>query len=118
MKILVCTDGSRPAKEAIIFFSDLVRVFDHKITILSVKTAGVDTKEALRESKRFFSEKGIKVETKEREGNVADEILNESIEGRYDLIVMGSRGLSLHKTFFGSISHRVVEHAKIPVLIV
>jgi nucleotide-binding universal stress UspA family protein len=46
--------------------------------------------------------------------------LHEQLEsGRYDLLVMGSRGRgALSSSVMGSVSHYVLNHAKIPVLIV
>lgn len=53
-----------------------------------------------------------------REGKVAEEILRETETGDYDLLVMGAPEMSgIGKTIFGSVSHKVVENAKIPVLI-
>ncbi|WP_269085328.1 universal stress protein [Peribacillus muralis] len=35
-----------------------------------------------------------------------------------DLIIMGSRGLSGFKEFLGSVSHYIVQHSPVPVLLV
>lgn len=54
-----------------------------------------------------------------REGFPIDTILETAEEKGCDLIVMGSRGLSgLKELVLGSVSHAVVQKAKMPVLIV
>lgn len=62
---------------------------------------------------------GSKTTTKLLIGDPADMILRESVEGSFDLIVIGSRGLGSVKEFIlGSVSYKVVSHSKIPVLVV
>jgi nucleotide-binding universal stress UspA family protein len=52
-------------------------------------------------------------------GNPATAVLNYVEENECDLIIIGSRGLGTFKEFvLGSVSHEVVQHAKVPVLIV
>ncbi|RYL94240.1 universal stress protein [Sporolactobacillus sp. THM7-4] len=53
-----------------------------------------------------------------KEGQPVRIILKTAEENGYDLIVIGSRGLSGVKEFLGSVSHGVVQRSKIPVLIV
>ncbi len=50
-------------------------------------------------------------------GDVADEIIKAS--KNYDLVVIGSRGLGkLKSALLGSVSSKVVEHARCPVLVI
>lgn len=59
------------------------------------------------------------VQTLMREGDPAEEIVRVAKEGRYDLIVLGSRGLSGWKgLLMGSVSKRVVSMAGCSVLVV
>jgi nucleotide-binding universal stress UspA family protein len=52
-------------------------------------------------------------------GYPATAILDYADQNACDLIVMGSRGLGAIREFMlGSVSHNVVQHAKIPVLVV
>ncbi len=54
-----------------------------------------------------------------RYGHPAEEILREAQEGKHELIVMGSRGLSETRAFLiGSVSDRVNHHAHCAVLLV
>ena len=53
-----------------------------------------------------------------KEGRAGDVIVNEAKNGDYDLIVMGSRGLSdLGGMLMGSSAHRVLSAAHCPVLL-
>jgi len=52
------------------------------------------------------------------EGSPAHIILNHAKEHNCDLIIMGSRGLTGIKEFLGSVSHMVVQHSHVPVLII
>ena len=56
-----------------------------------------------------------------REGRPADAILQEAEDGEYDLIVMGSRGVSLdhgHERLIGSVTERVLHRTPCPVLVI
>lgn len=52
-------------------------------------------------------------------GDPASEIISELNTDKYDLVVIGSRGLSgLSDFFLGSVSKKVVEHSPLPVLVI
>ncbi|WP_261305351.1 universal stress protein [Paenibacillus andongensis] len=54
-----------------------------------------------------------------RSGSITKEILKYADEIQADLIIVGSRGLSSIGEFvLGSVSHNIVQHAKLPVLVV
>ncbi|WP_100486395.1 universal stress protein [Sporolactobacillus pectinivorans] len=53
-----------------------------------------------------------------QEGQPVRTILEFAESNGYDLIIIGSRGLSGVKEFLGSVSHGVVQRAKVPVLII
>lgn len=75
--------------------------------------------EVMKKAQEDFAHYGINMDVKILWGNPAQEICREAKEGRYDLIVMGSRGLGEIKGYLmGSVSNRVVRHASCPVLIV
>jgi len=62
---------------------------------------------------------GIQIDTNVLEGPAAEAILRVAEAEKFDLIVMGSRGLGqLQGLLLGSVSDRVLHHAKTPVLIV
>lgn len=52
-------------------------------------------------------------------GHIGEEIVRFAEKGKYNMIVIGARGLSGTKEkFFGSVSNHVMHKSKIPVLIV
>lgn len=52
-------------------------------------------------------------------GEAASEIIQEVLLGKYDLVVIGSRGLDdIEDWLLGSVSQRVVRRSKCPVLVV
>ena len=58
------------------------------------------------------------VEVAVRRGKPHSQIVKFASEGSYDLIVMGSRGLSALQGMLGSVSYAVLRASKIPVLVV
>jgi nucleotide-binding universal stress UspA family protein len=61
----------------------------------------------------------VNITTKLLEGSPGKHIVEEAEEGKFDLIVIGSRGLSrLQELFLGNVSNKVVNNSKIPVLII
>lgn len=63
--------------------------------------------------------RGIVVATNILQGPAADAVLHVTEAEQYDLIVIGSRGRSdWQGALMGSTSHRVLHHARVPVLIV
>jgi nucleotide-binding universal stress UspA family protein len=62
---------------------------------------------------------GMTAATRLVDAPAAEAILAEVSEGRYDLIVLGSRGRGdVGSMFLGSVSHRVLHSSRIPVLVV
>jgi len=144
-KILVAIDGSKTADKALDFGLDLAAKYSAEVLVVSVfdviskslvargmvfSPAGT-TKyleeleafhshvlvDALVKAKKFKPK--LKVSTKLLKGRAADKIVDEANEGGFGLIVVGSRGLGGIKEFFlGSVSDRVADEAKCPVLIV
>ena len=61
----------------------------------------------------------LKVTTMLSEGRPSDKIIEAANEGKFDLIVMGSRGIGrIKEIFLGSVSDRVADEAKCSVLVV
>jgi nucleotide-binding universal stress UspA family protein len=61
----------------------------------------------------------IPVTTVVSRGSPGEAILARATEGRHDLIVMGSRGRgTAASALLGSVSHHVLHHGHVPVLIV
>jgi nucleotide-binding universal stress UspA family protein len=76
-------------------------------------------KRILDEAERVVNERGISVEKVLKEGDVVREIVGVVQEGKFDLVVMGHRGLSrIKEVFMGAVSEGVSHKAPCPVLIV
>lgn len=75
--------------------------------------------EILAEGEQKVKAEGIQVETVLKEGNIVQEIVRTAMDGNFDIIVMGARGLSkLKGLLLGSVSDGVLRNFPCPVLIV
>jgi nucleotide-binding universal stress UspA family protein len=125
-KILVAVDGSEIAEKALEYVVQLAKKQKAKVTLLNVgeaKIFGLKPEVARKIGESILSDavakaKGLKLNTQLEFGNPAETIIEITEKGNYDLIVVGSRGLSNVKRFFlGSVSDNVSHHAKCSVLI-
>lgn len=137
-KILVAYDGSSLSRKAIAHASDLAERYGAALTVIHVYqvplvnngdfmvTLPPDwSQQYMDHSFKVLEEaKGlvpgtVKAEFKLIDGDPANTILDYADENGTDLIVLGSRGLGGIREFvLGSVSHNVMQHAKLPVLIV
>jgi len=137
-KILVPIDGSKYGEKAIEIAADLAKQFKSKTTLLLVNVPmshvyadegffvhdiADDLKKhggkLLARSLKIAESNGLKADTMMVTGNAAEQIANIANGEKYDLIVIGSRGLSRAKAFLlGSVSDKVVRYANCPVLVV
>jgi nucleotide-binding universal stress UspA family protein len=135
-KILVPLDGSEHSIKALETAVQIAHKFNGKITLIHVYSIGGlaisptpvrGFIEAIRKvgasiladgEKRVKAE-GIQVETLLMEGHTVEQIVKACREGKFDLIVMGARGLSkVKEMLLGSVSDGVIRYACCPVLIV
>lgn len=129
-KILLPTDGSTHSLKAAEYAAEISKQFDSETHILNVITKSTirisrkreekSSVQALEETKDVFDRRSIKVIVRKLvRGNPAEIICKIAEEEGFDLIVIGSRGLSGMKAFFlGGVSDKVSRHAICPVLIV
>jgi nucleotide-binding universal stress UspA family protein len=136
-KILVALDGSEHSKRALEAAIEIGKGLKSKLVLLTVYSAipapavGPESvvmaveyfrdfgKRILAEAEEKVRSEKIEVETELEEGNAVDVIVKKSEEGKFDMIVMGARGLStIRKIFVGSVSEGVIKNAPCPVLIV
>jgi len=129
-KILLPTDGSTHSLKAAEYAAEISKQFDSETHILNVITKSIirisrkreekSSVQALEETKDVFDRRSIKVIVRKLvRGNPAEIICKIAEEEGFDLIVIGSRGLSGMKAFFlGGVSDKVSRHAICPVLIV
>ena len=138
-KILVPLDGSEHSMHALEKAVQIAKKFDGKITLIHVYPIawpigmpGIATilpklikesREAgngiLADGEKKVKAEGVQVETLLREGHTVEEIIKTCRESKFDLIVIGARGLStIKEIILGSVSHGVTTHARCPVLVV
>ncbi|AHD05869.1 universal stress protein [Paenibacillus larvae] len=138
--ILTAYDGSESAVKALKHASSLLRQESQaKLTVLHVfnfpnvvigeaiippsteakKKSYYEAQSLLEEAKKLAPPVSNEIQWLIAEGDPASTILSYAEEIEADLIVLGSRGLGEWKELMlGSVSHHVVQHAQVPVLIV
>lgn len=135
MKILVPVDGSAFALKALEKAMDMAKKEAGEITVMSVALEFQDVEEipisyldkfkdkairAVDQAKEIVEKAGLKAQTRVEQGaSPADNIVTFAGEEKFDLIVMGHRGLTgLDRFLVGSVAGRVVAHAPCSVLVV
>jgi nucleotide-binding universal stress UspA family protein len=136
--ILVGVDGSAHSKDALEWAAKEAALRHTSLTVLTVRQAVADVwgstshyqgDESLIEKARVAAQaetdsvlstlgdgRPESVTVKATQGIPAEEILNEGADA--DMIVLGSRGGGgFARLLLGSVSSTVVEHAKVPVMI-
>jgi nucleotide-binding universal stress UspA family protein len=140
--IVVGTDGSETAREAVTRAIDLARALGGSLQVVSAyepvsgRGLGAEQRDAprevqwrvnpreeveatLSEAATEAREAGVDVETHARQGDPADAILDVAEERRADLIVVGNKGMTGAKRFLlGSVPNKVSHHAPSSVLII
>ena len=140
MKLLVATDGSKNSLRAVKYASQLLERMSQpgSITLISVhddvalrharrfvgKQAVEDylrelSEQDLADARKLLDKAGVTHDMIIRTGHVASEIADAAERGKFDLLVLGSKGRSaLKDLLIGSIAKRVAELSKVPVLLV
>jgi nucleotide-binding universal stress UspA family protein len=141
MKILVATDGSKPALQAVKYASKLVRQLSStssSVTLISVHDdvslrhakafVGRDvvadylrelSEKELKPARKILDAAGIKHDMEVRTGHVAQEIVKCAKAGKFDLIVLGAKGRgAIADLLLGSVAQRVLATTDKPVLLI
>jgi len=78
-----------------------------------------ESEKVLDKCKQIADKSGVKIETVMAEGDAASTIVGYANKEGFDVIIIGSRGLGRFKEMvLGSVSNKVLHHAKCPVLII
>ncbi|HEY3240919.1 MAG TPA: universal stress protein [Acidimicrobiia bacterium] len=140
--IVVGTDGSAPARKAVLAATEVARRFGAHLHVVSayhvfgqmvvvapaqeekvVAAAGdedhvrADVEAMLRDLAKEIEGEGVTVTTHVTHDNAAQAILDVAERQRADLIVVGNRGMH-NPRFLGSVPNNVVHHAPCSVLVV
>ena len=140
--IVVGTDGSDTAKEAVRQATELAKAVGASVHLVSayepvgegrlreerqqvpddmqwMVNPREDVDNTLREAGGVIQEAGVEVATYAREGDPADAILDVAEEQSADLIVVGNKGMTGAKRFLlGSVPNKVSHHAPCSVMII
>jgi nucleotide-binding universal stress UspA family protein len=140
--IVVGTDGSSTAGEAVRQATELARSVGAKVYLVSayepvpegrlrderqqvpedlqwMVNPREDVERTLQEGATALEADGVAVETLAREGDPADAILDVAEEKGADLIVVGNKGMTGAKRFLlGSVPNKVSHHAPCSVMII
>ena len=141
-KILVPVDSEKPCPKTMEMATEFAQKYEAEIIVLHINhmfepmshpyaEIKVDRSPEAYDNYMKFSQKlvetsaaifrsaGIKVSTKVIKGNAAAEICDYAEEAKCDLIMMCSHGHSATRRFLlGSVTSKVVHHAKVPVMII
>ncbi|UPM49584.1 universal stress protein [Synechococcus sp. A10-1-5-1] len=119
--VLFPIDRSRQAAETASFALKLAQQHESRLVVLSVVEPGQDDPAVaalLEQARGRFEEQGVSCEVLEREGKPAFVICDVADEINADVIVMGTRGLSLEAEDAPSTASRVIQLAPCPVMVV
>jgi nucleotide-binding universal stress UspA family protein len=133
-KILLGIDGSEDSYHAAGFAAALAERLEASVTLIYVVsdkyTDGFIAKptytsgenilvgDRFDRPKKLLQDRGVRFDTRVEMGDPAGMILSVASEG-YDAIVVGTRGLSgFREMVMGSVSQKIVQNSKVPVLVV
>jgi nucleotide-binding universal stress UspA family protein len=140
--IVVGTDGSETAGEAVRQATELAKSIDANVHLVSayepvsnqrlreerreapadmewMVNVREDVETTLRQASEGLEGAGVAVETYAREGDPADAIMDVAEEQSADLIVVGNKGMTGAKRFLlGSVPNKVSHHAPCSVMII
>ncbi len=136
MKIAVAVDGSenalraakyaielavrfQKAQVAIIYVADHNKTKDEYLLSQSAESLTLKREQKFKKVVDYADEQQIKTTTIILKGKPSDEIIRYVNESNIDQLVIGSRGLNaFQEMLVGSVSHKVLKHAKCPVTLV
>jgi len=136
--VLVPVDGSDNSYRALDAALLLSEKLDSKITVVNVMEqvpiTHIESEKLLREllqaykkenqeilsrCSKIATEKGLSIKTLLLQGNPASVILDYSKKEKFDLVIMGSRGMGKFKQLIlGSVSSKIVHHSQCAILLI
>jgi nucleotide-binding universal stress UspA family protein len=138
-QVIIATDGSETANEAADFGIEMIGCSGAKVYAIYVidttpyRSVPLDKiwsdkvleefekegREATSYIEKIGKAAGVEVESRVLRGHPAEKIVTFAEDNNIDMIIMGSLGKSgYERVLLGSVSEKVIRHAKIPVLVV
>ncbi len=140
MRILIAVDGSKSSLNAVKYAAKLAVALRTKdrLTLVNVHDdhglrhaqqmvgkAEIDdylravSDEDLKTARKYLTKEGLSHDAIIKQGHVSEEIVKTANSGKFDLVVVGSKGRSgIVDVLLGSVTQRVVTSAKPPVVVV
>lgn len=122
MKILICTDGSAQAENAVRFGGLIAEKCEAEATILAIteKPGEEDTVfDSLRRAQQLLKEHGVNAEIITKSGEPIEEIVKRADETSYDLVVIGAVRKGTRGPFLMSAkAYKIIKAVAPPVLAV
>ena len=117
-RILVGTDGSKTAAKAVDRAVEVAADTGAVLTIFSAAKLAKGEATVKAEQARHAAS-GVPIEVKVVDANAATALIDEARDGRYDLLVMGNKGMTgLSRFFTSSVPGKVSHHLPCSLLIV
>ena len=139
MKILLAVDGSAYTQKMLAYLTSHQEMLGtgHEYTVITVQPLlppraraalgkevveqyyDEESAKILQPVQEFLNSRGVKVQAISKVGPIADTIIHEAQDGKFDLIGMGTHGHgALGRLVMGSVSSQVLAGCTIPVLLI
>src|SRR6266850_2388627 len=122
MKLLICTDGSAQAENAVRFGGMIAEKSQAEATILAIteKPGEEDAVfDSLRRAQQMLKERGVNAEVITKAGEPIEEIVKRTDETSYDLVVIGAVRKGTRGPFLMSAkAYKIIKAVAPPVLVV
>ena len=139
MKILLAVDGSPYTKKMLTYLATHEATLGDSMdyTALTVSPAlpararaalgketvdhyyAEESEKVLSPVVKFLGKHGLKVKTIVKVGHAGETIAKIAEDGKYDLVIMGTKGVSaLNKLVMGSVSTKVLAQCSVPVMLI
>jgi nucleotide-binding universal stress UspA family protein len=122
MKILICSDGSTQAENAVRFGGLIAEAIQADTTILGItEKSGEEDKifDSLRRSQQVLKDRNVNVELIIKAGEPIEEIVRRTEETAYDLVVIGATRKGTRGPFLMSAkAYKIIKAVAPPVLVV
>jgi len=122
MKFLICSDGSKQAERAVRFGGMLAAACQAEVTLFGIVEEAPteeDLFHALRKNQQLLKELHVPVELITRSGEPVAEILKQTLQIAYDLVVIGAVRKGTKGAYWMSAkAYKLIKGSPVPVLVV